>query len=373
MGESLGVQTENARQLPLSAYMATFGLSQLAYGTISDRFGRRPVLLFGLAVYVIGCLGAALAGDFTMLLAMRAVQGIGAGATRVIAISVVRDTFGGRRMASVMSLAMMVFMVVPIVAPMGGQAILALAGWRAILAAIGLVGLAMTIWCYMRLPETLLDENRRPLRLGPVVEAFATVIRNRVACGYALGTGLLFGALFGFLNSAQQIYQGTYGIGALFPLAFSASAFSIAIASFLNSRLVERLGMRWLSHTALVAFAAISALLCLIAVLDEGHVPFLVFFACTLAAFTMFAFIGTNFNALAMDPLGHVAGTASSVVSSLQTILGGALGAIVGLLYDGTVLPLSLAFLVLSLMSFGIIVLTERNRLFGRQDVRSKA
>jgi DHA1 family bicyclomycin/chloramphenicol resistance-like MFS transporter len=370
MGESLGVESENTRQLPLTAYVATFGLSQLAYGTISDRFGRRPVLLVGLSVYVVGSLGAALAGDFAMLLAMRAVQGIGAGATRVIAISVVRDTFGGRRMASVMSLAMMVFMVVPIIAPIEGQAILAVAGWRAILAAIGLFGLAMTIWCYLRLPETLLDENRRPLRLGPVMEAFATVIGNRVACGYAIGTGLLFGGLFGFLNSAQQIYQGTYGIGALFPLAFSASAVSIAIASFLNSRLVERLGMRLLSHTALLAFAAISALLCVIAVLNEGHVPFWIFFACTLAAFTTFAFMGTNFNALAMDPLGHVAGTASSVVSSLQTILGGALGAIVGLLYDGTVLPLSLAFLVLSLLSFAIIVLTERHRLFGRLDAR---
>jgi DHA1 family bicyclomycin/chloramphenicol resistance-like MFS transporter len=370
MGQNLGVGNENTRQLPITAYVATFGLSQLVYGTTSDRFGRRPVLLVGLSVYVIGSLGAALAGDFAMLLAMRAVQGIGAGATRVIAISVVRDTYGGRRMASVMSLAMMVFMVVPIIAPMGGQAILALAGWRAILAAIGLFGLAMTIWCYQRLPETLLDENRRPLRLGPVVEAFATVIGNRVACGYAIGTGLLFGGLFGFLNSAQQIYQGTYGIGALFPLAFSASAVSIAIASFLNSRLVERLGMRRLSHTALLAFAAISALLCVIALLNEGHVPFWIFFVCTLTAFTMFAFMGTNFNALAMDPLGHVAGTASSVVSSLQTILGGALGAVVGLLYDGTVLPLSLAFLVLSLLSFAIIVLTERNRLFGRLDVR---
>jgi DHA1 family bicyclomycin/chloramphenicol resistance-like MFS transporter len=218
------------------------------------------------------------------------------------------------------------------------------------------------------LPETLADENRRPLRVGPVLEAFRIVVTNRVASGYAIGTGLVFGCLFAFLNSAQQIYQETYGIGALFPLVFSASAVFIAVASFANSRLVERLGMRLLSHSALVVFAAMSALLYAIAVLDQGHVPLWVFFGCTSVAFCTFAFMGTNFNALALDPLGHVAGTASSVVSSLQTILGGVLGAIIGLAYDGTVFPLALGFVILSLFSFGIIVLTERNRLFGRLD-----
>lgn len=368
MGESLTVADENRRQLPITAYVAFFGLSQLIYGTLSDHFGRRPVLLVGLLIYVIGSFGAALAGDFTTLLAMRGIQGIGAGATRVIAISVVRDTYGGRKMASIMSLAMMVFMAVPIIAPMGGQAVLMIAGWRAILAAIATFGLVMTVWCFLRLPETLAGENRRPLRVGPVLEAFRIVVTNRVASGYAIATGLVFGCLFAFLNSAQQIYQETYGIGALFPLAFSTSAVFIAVASFTNSRLVERLGMRLLSHSALVVFAAMSALLYVIAVLDQGHVPLWIFFGCTSVAFCTFAFMGTNFNALALDPLGHVAGTASSVVSSLQTILGGALGAIIGLAYDGTVFPLALGFVILSLFSFGIIVMTERNRLFGRLD-----
>jgi DHA1 family bicyclomycin/chloramphenicol resistance-like MFS transporter len=371
MGESLAVVDENTRQLPVTAYVALFGLSQFVCGTLSDHFGRRPVLLVGLAIYVLGCLGAALAGDFATLLAMRGVQGIGAGATRVIAISVVRDTFGGRRMASIMSLAMMVFMAVPIIAPTVGQGILMVAGWRAILLAIGVFGLAVSIWCFLRLPETLAAEDRRPLRVGPVLEAFRIVLGNSIASGYAIGTGLIFGCLFAFLNSAQQIYQQEYQLGALFPIAFSAAAIFIAVASFTNSRFVERLGMRRLSHSALAGFAAISALLCAIAVLNEGHVPLWVFFLCVLVAFSMFAFIGTNFNALAMDPLGHVAGTASSVLSSLQTILGGILGAIIGLAYDGTVLPLSLGFLILSLLSFGIIAMTEPRRLFGRLDSTS--
>ncbi|HEX9904591.1 MAG TPA: multidrug effflux MFS transporter [Propylenella sp.] len=366
MGESLAVADENARQLPLTAYIILFGLSQLVYGPLSDRFGRRPVLLFGLAVYSLACLAAAAAGSFAVLLAMRAVQGIGAGATRVIAVSVIRDTYGGRKMASVMSLAMMVFMAVPIVAPTLGQGLLMVAGWRAILVAIAAFGMAMMAWCFLRLPETLAAEHRRSLELPSVLQAFRIVLTNRVAAGYAIATALAFGCLFGFLNSAQQIYQEVYGLGSLFPIAFSSGAVFIAVASFTNSRLVERFGMRRLSHGALAAFTLVSALLSLISLVDQGHVPFWIFYGLTLVAFCMFGFIGANFNALAMDPLGKVAGTASSVIGFLQTFLGGVIGAFVGQTYDGTVLPLALSFVALSLASFAVIVLTEPKRLFGR-------
>jgi DHA1 family bicyclomycin/chloramphenicol resistance-like MFS transporter len=271
-------------------------------------------------------------------------------------------------MASVMSLAMMVFMAVPIIAPSVGQAILMVAGWRSILLAIALFGLAVTLWCFLRLPETLHPEDRRPLRIVPIVEAFRIVLGNRAALGYAIATGLIFGCLFAFLNSAQQIYQEEYKLGALFPIAFSAAAVFIAVASFTNSRLVERLGMRRLSHSALAIFIAVSMLLCAVTALNGGHIPFWVFFLCTLVTFCMFAFMGTNFNALAMDPLGHVAGTASSVLSSLQTFLGGTLGALIGLAYDGTIIPLTLGYLVLSLLSFSVIAITEPRRLFGRLD-----
>ena len=366
IGASLDVADENTRQLPLTAYIAVFGLSQIGYGTVSDHFGRRPVLIFGLVIYVIGCTGAAFSTNFPMLLLMRGLQGFGAGATRVIAISLIRDTFGGRRMASVMSLAMMVFMGVPIIAPGIGQLILMASGWRAILGFIASFGLMMTVWCSLRLPETLADEDRRELRFGPVLEAFRIVVSNRVASGYALGTGLIFGCLFAYLNSAQQIFQEHYHLGALFPVAFSSGAVLIAIASFTNSRLVERLGMRLLSHGALACFAVISAIVCATVYFREGQVPFWLFYSANLLWFGCFAFIGTNFNALAMDPLGHVAGTASSVLSSVQTVLGGILGALIGQAYDGTLLPLSLGFLCMSLASFAVIALTERNRLFGR-------
>jgi DHA1 family bicyclomycin/chloramphenicol resistance-like MFS transporter len=270
-------------------------------------------------------------------------------------------------MASVLSLAMMVFMAVPIVAPTLGQAILIVAGWRAILIAIAVFGVAMGVWCFFRLPETLAEKNRRPLKAARIMEAFRIVLTNRVAFSYAISTALLFGCLFAFLNSAQQVYQEVYGLGELFPIVFSSGALFIAVASFTNSRLVERLGMRLLSHGALAAFTLVSAILTAIAVLDQGHVPFWTFYLLILVALCLFGFIGTNFNALAMDPLGQVAGTASSVLGFLQTFVGGVLGAAIGLAYDGTVLPLALGFLVLSLISFGVIVLTERSRLFGRR------
>lgn len=365
MGASLSVHDENARQLPLTAYIAVFGVSQLLYGPLADRYGRRSVLLFGLALYTLGCLGATFSGSFTMLLAMRALQGLGAGATRVIAIAVVRDTYGGRRMASVMSLAMMVFMAIPIIAPTLGQGIAMIAGWRGILFTVAVAGVAVMAWCWLRLPETLREEDRRPLRTGPVLEAFRIVITNRIAAAYALGTALMFGCIFAFLNSAQQIYQETYDIGAAFPLYFSSGALFMAAAAFTNSRLVERFGMRRLSHGALIGFAAASGLLFLIAAAGGGRMPFWTFYLLTTAALCQFAFIGTNFNALAMEPLGHVAGTASAVLGSLQTVVGGVIGATIGYAYDGTLLPLSLGFFSLALLNIAIIATVERGKLFG--------
>lgn len=366
MGAALAVADENARQLTITAYVASFGISQLFFGPISDRFGRRPVLLFGLALYALAGVAAAAAGGFTTLLVMRGLQGIGAGATRVIAVSIIRDTYSGRKMASIMSLAMMIFMAVPIFAPTMGLGIALIAGWRAILVFIAVSGFAIMIWCWLRLPETLRPENRRPLKPQPVFEAFKIVVTTRIAFTYAIATALVFGTLFGFLNSAQQVYQEIYGLGVMFPIAFSAAAIFIAAASFSNARLVERFGMRRLSHSALIGFAIVSGLLWIIAIANGDAVPFWLFFGLTLIIFTQFGFIGTNFTSLSMEPLGHVAGTAASVIGSLQTVVGGLIGAIIGYAYDGTIMPLALGLFVLSLMSVAVVLAAERRNFFGQ-------
>ncbi|WP_138934964.1 multidrug effflux MFS transporter [Roseovarius arcticus] len=364
IGNALGVEAENQRQFVITSYLAGFGAAQLIYGPLSDRYGRRPVLFFGLGLYFIAALAAAAAPTFGVLLALRAIQGIGAAATRVIAITVVRDSFGGRRMASVMSLVMMIFMAIPVIAPNIGQIIMLFGSWREISLVVALFSFVVLIWAALRLPETLHPEDRRALTVERTANAFKVVLSNRIAFGYTAASATIFGVLFGFINQAEQIYTEVYNIGPAFTLYFSAVAIFMAVSSFLNSRLVERFGMRRLSHTALIGFCLLSGLHLLLALLMGGATPFWLFYVLVVPTFCFFGFIGTNFNALAMDPLGHVAGTASSVLGFGQTLGGGLIGAVIGYAYDGTIIPLFAGFLVLSLCSLGLVLVAERGRLF---------
>ena len=363
MGKTLAVADPNQRQLVITAYILGFGGAQLVYGPLSDRFGRRPVLMVGLSIYMVATIAGAFSPTFTALLAFRLIQGIGAAATRVIAVSVVRDTFGGRRMASVMSLVMMVFMTVPVIAPNIGQAIMVFGNWREVFIVTGLFGLCVSLWAAIRLPETLHPEDRRELTVKRVAEAFRIVLTNRIAFGYTIATALVFGVLFGFINQAEQLYTEVYGLGPLFTLAFSATAVFMAAASFLNSRLVETFGMRKLSHGALVGFLVIACIHVAVAWSMGGAAPLWFFIVAMTLLFCLFGFIGANFNALAMDPLGHVAGTASSVLGFMQTFGGGIFGAIIGYFYDGTVIPMLIGFIILSLSALGCVMLAE-GRLF---------
>ena len=368
IGEALSVEDENRRQFVISAYIMGFGIAQLFYGTISDRFGRRPVLMFGLAVYVGASALASYVPNFESLLAVRFIQGIGTAATRVIAVSVVRDTFGGARMASVMSLVMMVFMAVPLIAPNVGQLIILFGDWKSVFWVTGILGAVMAVWSFIRLPETLHPEYRMPLTFTRVSAAFKVVVTTRASFGYALSTALTFAVLFAFINQAEQLFTLTFGLGDYFTLAFSGTVVFMAAASFTNSRLVERMGMRRLSHTALLSFAGLIALALALALGLGDAFPFWLFSVMIASIFACFGFIGTNFNALAMDPLGHVAGTASSVLGFLQTFVGGVLGAAIGYMYDGTVVPRFAGYLVLALGAIACVAVAEGGRLFGADD-----
>ncbi len=368
IGEALSVEDENRRQFVISAYIMGFGIAQLFYGTISDRFGRRPVLMFGLAVYVGASALASYVPNFESLLAVRFIQGIGTAATRVIAVSVVRDTFGGARMASVMSLVMMVFMAVPLIAPNIGQLIILFGDWKSVFWVTGILGAVMAVWSFIRLPETLHPEYRMPLTFTRVSAAFKVVVTTRASFGYALSTALTFAVLFAFINQAEQLFTLTFGLGDYFTLAFSGTVVFMAAASFTNSRLVERMGMRRLSHTALMCFAGLIALALALALGLGDAFPFWLFSLMIASIFACFGFIGTNFNALAMDPLGHVAGTASSVLGFLQTFVGGVLGAFIGYMYDGTVVPLFAGYLILALGAIACVAMAEGGRLFAADD-----
>ncbi|PSJ65625.1 multidrug effflux MFS transporter [Kumtagia ephedrae] len=365
IGASLGVETENHRQYVITAYFAGMAAALLPYGPASDRFGRRLPLLFGLTVYLIAAFAAAFAPNFETLLALRFIQGVGAASTRVIAVSMVRDRFGGRQMAETMSLIFMVFMIIPVIAPGIGQVMMLFANWHFIFVCMGLIALAITLWAALRLPETQHPEDRRPFTLGAISQAFGIVLTTRVSLWYTLASTTVFGALFGFINSAQQVYVGIYGLGVWFPVVFALVAGLMAVSSFLNSRLVMRLGMRRLSHAALIGFFLVSLTWFVWSLLGPVPlVPFVILFA---AAMFQFGWIGSNFNALAMEPLGHIAGSASSVQGFVQTLGGGLIGAFIGQSFDGTTTPLAAGFCGVAALGLVMVLIAERGKLFRAQ------
>ncbi len=352
----------NRAQMVLSTFVIGFGVGQFVMGPLSDRFGRRPVLLGGMAVYCVASLLAIAAPSFETLLLARALQGLGTSATRVIAVSIVRDCYAGRRMASVMSLAMMVFIAVPVVAPSFGQAVLLLTQWRGIFVALMLYGLLAVIWSAVRMPETLPVSERRSLAIRDVLGAYRQTVTNRQTIGYALAAGGVQGALLAFVFSSQQIFTDIYKLGHYFPLAFAAVAIGVALAGFLNAKFVGRLGMRVISHGALVGFVAVAGIMVVAATMQM--LPLALFMA--LAALMMFAFglIFSNFTALAMEPQGHIAGTASSLFGSITTLIGIGVGMVIGQDYDGTLLPFATGFFLCTLASLAVVLVVEKGRLF---------
>ena len=365
MGEALGVTEENHRQFVVSVYMLGFGIGQLLVGPLSDRFGRRAPLLAGIGIYVVAVLAAALSPTFSTLLALRFVQGLGASATRVVATAVVRDRFSGRAMAEVMSLVFMVFMVIPVVAPSIGEILLIVSPWQSIFVFMGLLAAVFGLWSFLRLPETLAPENRRGLSASAILGGFRLVVGNRLAFWYAMAGTCLFGALFGFISTAQQIYVDIYGLGVWFPAAFAFVAGLMAVSSFLNSRIVRRFGMRRISHFALVVFTALSGLLLLVSLSLSGHPPLWAFLGILSCIMFMFGWAASNMNSLSLQPLGAVAGTASSVFGFIQTLGGAFLGGWVGQQFNGTVVPTAAGYFVLGAFALGCVLVAERGRLFG--------
>ncbi len=362
IGGDLGVGNENDRQLVLSTYLLGFGVGQFFVGPVSDAFGRRIVLIVGLVLYVLTSAMCSIAPSFEMLLLGRVLQGLASSVPRVITISVVRDCYAGEKMAKVMSLTMIVFMAVPVVAPNIGQAIILVGSWRLIFGIITAFSAFTLIWSTLRLPETLKPADRRPLNLGGFASAVKEVIGTRQTFGYLLAAGTMFGALFGFLNTAQQIYSEIFGVGQYFPLIFAAVASSIALSSFINSRLVSRLGMRLIVQGALLLFTLLSMTMLLLEQL--GVLTLVPFVALLGSSMFLVGMLFANLNALAMEPQGHIAGTASSVIGSFSTIIAAVCGFIIGQQFNHTLLPFCLGFVILGGASLAIAIWTERGKIY---------
>jgi DHA1 family bicyclomycin/chloramphenicol resistance-like MFS transporter len=305
---------------------------------------------------------AVLAPSFGLLLVARFLQGLGTSAARVIATSVVRDCYAGRRMAGVMSLVIMVFITVPVVAPSFGQAVMLLTGWRGVFIVLMLYGILALAWSAFRMPETLPPSERKSLALRDVLDAFRQTVTNRQTLGYALAAGAIQGLLFAFVFSASQVFTQTFQLGHWFPLAFAAIAIGVALSSFLNSRFVGRFGMRVISHGALFGFLAASAVMLVAARL--GALPLPLFMGLSELTMVCFGLTFANFTALAMEPQGHIAGTASSLYGSITTLLGIVIGTVIGQSYDGTLLPFATGFFLSIVWALVAVTITEKGRLF---------
>ena len=287
---------------------------------------------------------------------------MGAAATRALPNSIIRDCYAGRQMAKVMSLSFMVFMAVPMLAPSLGQAIALVASWRWVFGVLTLFGAAVGVWVAFKLPETLHPRDRTPIEASRIIHSFAIALRSRPGMGYAAAMTFLVGALFGFVNCVQQIFQDVFGASALFPAAFALMAGAMSLSSLANAWLVGRMGMRPLSHRALIAFIGICCLH--VAVVLTGHETILTFSLIQAAAMFAFGLMSGNFGAMAMEPMGHVAGAAASLQGTLSALGGSLIGYYIGQQFNGSTLPITIGYALCGVGALVCVLYAERGKLF---------
>lgn len=362
ISKDLNIINANSRQLIISTLFLGLALGQLFFGPLSDKTGRKPPVYIGFAIYIAGSLLSAFAVSFPMMLGGRLLQGLGISGPRAVILAIVRDRYEGRLMARVMSFVMTVFILVPMVAPSMGQAILLFTGWRSIFFAFVVIALITATWFAIRVPETLAPEKRTPFSLKRIYEATKEIIKIRAAIGYTISAGLISGAFLGYLNSSQQIFAEQYALGKRFPVVFSVIAVAIGLASFLNSRLVMRYGMRFLVNWSLRLILGLAVIGLIVAGMTGGQPPLWFLMTYLMLSFFCVGILFGNQNSLAMEPLGHLAGIGSAIVGSLSTLIQTPLGTFIGQQYNNTVLPLITGLAALSGLSILVVVWAESEK-----------
>lgn len=360
ISRDLQAENPNDRQYVIAAVFLGLAIGQLFYGPLSDSIGRKPAIYMGFGLFLIGCLLSIFAQNFTIMLVGRLLQGLGVASPRIVSLALIRDQYQGREMARFVSLVMTVFILVPVLAPALGQLILYFAEWRMIFVALFVLGLATLIWFGLRQEETLALEHRAPLSLKRIWQAVKEVVRTRAAFGFTMVGGFIFSAFLGYLTMSQQIFQDQYGVGDMFAVYFGVLALALGTASFVNARLVMRFGMRKLSYHALVALTVLSMLFMVYTYLWNGQPPLWALVSFFMVIFFCIGILFGNFNAMAMEPLGHIAGVAAAVIGSITTFVSMGLGTVIAQLYDGTVLPLVASFAVLGALSLAAMAWTVR-------------
>lgn len=351
IGRDLGVSHANDVQLVLSVLILGLGIGQFFWGPLSDCFGRKPIILVGFFIFVLGCLLSIFAHRFELMLAGRFIQGVGAAGPRTAIVALIRDQYDGRAMARIMSVIMAIFIFVPTIAPALGQAVLLAASWRAIFSVMMIQGVAAAAWFALRQPETLPRERRIPFSVVRICRGLLEVCTTRISLGYTLAAGFMCGALLSYLNCAQPIFQDIYRLGKAFPLYMAIISLSLGTASFLNSRIVMRLGMRALAYRAVSVFTLLAACYMGLSFYLDSQPPLAVLMLFLSISFFCLGILFGNLNAVAMEPLGHIAGIGASVVGALTSLIASPVSTFIGRYYNGTTIPLALGFVALGLLA----------------------
>lgn len=356
--QDLHLSNPNHAQHLISFLFIGMALGQLICGPLSDALGRKKILYAGILLYFAGSLVCLFAQDFSCLLLGRFMQGFGVSGPYVSAVSIVRDKYSGRTMAKVMSIVMMIFIMVPAIAPSLGQAVMLYTSWRGIFILYIFYALLVAGWIFLRLEETLVPENRIPFRVKSIAAGFGEVLGNKLTLCYTLCMGMCFGSLVGYLNSSRQIFQEQFGAGKMFAAYFGLLALVVGVSSLLNSRLVEKMGMHYICVRSFACIVVSSALFLAAHAFVDIQLWMFLLYAATI--FFSFGLVFGNLNALAMEPMGHVAGIASAIIGAVSSVMSTGLGIMIGQLYNGTLIPLATGFFVLGLVSLTIIIYTGR-------------
>ncbi|TNE52357.1 MAG: Bcr/CflA family efflux MFS transporter [Deltaproteobacteria bacterium] len=359
IGTDLHAGGVSQSQMVITSVFLGMGLGLLLFGPLSDAYGRKPALFVGISIFIVGCLFSLFAQSFVWMLVGRMIQGFGGASCRVVTTAMIRDQYEGEVMAKVMSMVLILFILVPAIAPSIGQVILWVFHWRMIFVFMLVLAVISGAWLFLGQKETLAQEHQRPLSFATFRSGALETLTHPVSMGYTLASGLVFGAFVGYLSSAQPILQGLYKLKGMFSLAFGVLALVIGSASFANSRLVERYGMKRLCTLALSLMTILGAIALPLFYTMQGQPPLLLFLSYLAVTFFCAGILFGNFSSMALQPMGHIAGIANSVVSAVQTIVSVFLGGLISAMYNGTVLPLTTGYLCLSLLSLIVVLRTK--------------
>ena len=361
VAKELQLTNPNQAQYIISSLFLGMAIGQLICGPLSDAMGRKKILYFGILLFMLGSIVCFVADNLSVMLLGRFIQGLGVSGPYVSAMSIVRDQYRGRQMAKVMSLVMMIFIMVPAIAPTLGQTILLFTSWRYIFAFYVIYSMLITVWIFFRLEETLPKEKRIPFSVASFIDGFREVISNRITIGYTICMGLFFGGFIGYLNSSQQIFQVQFNTGKLFTLYFGILALVFGISSLVNSRFVERLGMHYICTRSVLYIIGSSAIFLILHFVMDIQLWMFLIYASIL--FFCFGLMFGNLNAIAMEPMGHVAGIASAIIGSLSSILSMILGTLIGQLYNNTLIPVTTGFLLLGFLSLLVMQYVDEKKI----------